>query len=249
MAYVVDAAFASSGNWRLMFASGVLPALALGFGIATLPESPRWLLLNHRKDEALKVLTRIRGSADITAEVNDILAHAETGHIKVDGFVFARFTASDFLGRGTSHHSANDRDHAVDEPGQVEVVVVRPADDLVREPGDTRERHHDRARQVEDDVVAGAGQPEDDVVLGRGEVAAGAAIGSLKPVTPPARCPAPPPRAPAGIRRRRSPRRSWSAARAATPPSDAAAPASAPAQVQLQVGVRRRPEREDAGLR
>jgi MFS transporter, SP family, galactose:H+ symporter len=83
VAYVVDAAFASSGNWRLMFASGVLPALALGFGIAALPESPRWLLLHHRKDEALKILTRIRGSEDITTEVNDILEHAETGHIKL----------------------------------------------------------------------------------------------------------------------------------------------------------------------
>jgi hypothetical protein len=39
----VDATFASSGSWRLMFASGVLPALALGFGIAALPESPRGL--------------------------------------------------------------------------------------------------------------------------------------------------------------------------------------------------------------
>ena len=59
VAYVVDAAFASSGNWRLMFASGVLPALALGFGIAALPESPRLLPPHRRKDEALKILTRI----------------------------------------------------------------------------------------------------------------------------------------------------------------------------------------------
>jgi len=45
VAYMVDAAFASNGNWRLMFGFGVFPALALGLGIAMLPESPRWLLL------------------------------------------------------------------------------------------------------------------------------------------------------------------------------------------------------------
>jgi MFS transporter, SP family, galactose:H+ symporter len=57
VAYIIDAAFASSGNWRLMFGFGVLPALALGLGIAVLPESPRWLLLHQHKQEALKVLS------------------------------------------------------------------------------------------------------------------------------------------------------------------------------------------------
>jgi MFS family permease len=79
LAHIIDASFASSGNWRLMFGFGVLPALALGFGIAVLPESPRWLLLHQHKQEALKVLSRIRKTNDITAKVNDILEHAESG--------------------------------------------------------------------------------------------------------------------------------------------------------------------------
>jgi MFS transporter, SP family, galactose:H+ symporter len=54
VAYIIDAAFASSGNWRLMFGFGVFPALALGLGIAVLPESPRWLLLHRHKEEALQ---------------------------------------------------------------------------------------------------------------------------------------------------------------------------------------------------
>ena len=49
LAYVVDAVFAGSGNWRWMFAFGVLPAVALDVGIAVLPESPRWLLLHQQK--------------------------------------------------------------------------------------------------------------------------------------------------------------------------------------------------------
>jgi MFS transporter, SP family, galactose:H+ symporter len=83
LAYIIDASFASSGNWRLMFGFGVLPALALGFGIAVLPESPRWLLLHQHKQEALKVLSRIRKTNEITAEVNDILEHAESGRGKL----------------------------------------------------------------------------------------------------------------------------------------------------------------------
>src|SRR5215469_2326531 len=83
LAYVVDAAFAPSDGWRLMFAFGALPAIVLGIGIAALPESPRWLLLHQHKDEGIKVLTRIRGSQNVMPEVNDILEHAEPGSGKL----------------------------------------------------------------------------------------------------------------------------------------------------------------------
>jgi SP family galactose:H+ symporter-like MFS transporter len=86
LAYVVDAAFAPSGNWRWMFGFGLLPALALGLGMAMLPESPRWLLLHQHKEAAMKVLSRIRPTkrvAEITAEVSDILKDAEPGHGKL----------------------------------------------------------------------------------------------------------------------------------------------------------------------
>jgi SP family galactose:H+ symporter-like MFS transporter len=80
LAYIVDAAFAPGGNWRWMFGFGLLPAFALGCGIAVLPESPRWLLLHQHKEAALKVLSRIRPTKEITAEINDILEHAGSGH-------------------------------------------------------------------------------------------------------------------------------------------------------------------------
>jgi len=83
LAYVIDTAFAPNGGWRLMFAFGALPAIVLGLGIAVLPESPRWLLLHRHKEEAVKVLTRIRGTRDVMAEVNDIVEHAEPGHGKL----------------------------------------------------------------------------------------------------------------------------------------------------------------------
>jgi sugar porter (SP) family MFS transporter len=83
LAYVVDAAFAPSNGWRLMFAFGAIPAIVLGLGIAVLPESPRWLLLHRHKEEAINVLTRIRGTQDVMPEVNEILEHAEPGHGKL----------------------------------------------------------------------------------------------------------------------------------------------------------------------
>jgi MFS transporter, SP family, galactose:H+ symporter len=83
LAYVVDAVFAPSEGWRLMFACGAIPAVILGLGIAALPESPRWLLLHRHKEEAIKVLTRIRGTQDVMPEVNEIVEHAEPGRGKL----------------------------------------------------------------------------------------------------------------------------------------------------------------------
>ena len=80
LAYIVDASFAPSGNWRWIFGFGLLPALALGLGMTMLPESPRWLLLHQHKEAAMKVLSRIRLTnrvTEITTEVNDILKDAE----------------------------------------------------------------------------------------------------------------------------------------------------------------------------
>ncbi|HEX3445176.1 MAG TPA: sugar porter family MFS transporter [Chthoniobacterales bacterium] len=79
LAYVVDAVFAGSGNWRWMFAFGVVPAVGLEVGIALLPESPRWLLLHQHKAEGLQVLARIRDTQDVQAEVDDIIEHAKSG--------------------------------------------------------------------------------------------------------------------------------------------------------------------------
>jgi MFS transporter, SP family, galactose:H+ symporter len=50
-AYLVDYAFASSGEWRWMFGVGLIPAAILGGAILFMPESPRWLVAHGRVDQ------------------------------------------------------------------------------------------------------------------------------------------------------------------------------------------------------
>lgn len=72
LSYVVDYGFSSNGNWPAMVACGAVPAVMLGLGIMFLPESPRWLILNDRENDAVSVLKKIRGTEDVQSELIEI---------------------------------------------------------------------------------------------------------------------------------------------------------------------------------
>ncbi|XP_066375324.1 polyol transporter 5-like [Miscanthus floridulus] len=57
-------------GWRAMFALGVPPPLLLATGVLAMPESPRWLAMRGRDDEARAVLER---TSDAPAEARDRL--------------------------------------------------------------------------------------------------------------------------------------------------------------------------------
>jgi sugar porter (SP) family MFS transporter len=70
--YLVDYGFADGRRWRWMFGVGVVPALALLIGMTVVPDTPRWLMLRGRKDEALAALRRIRTPAQIGPELGEM---------------------------------------------------------------------------------------------------------------------------------------------------------------------------------
>ena len=86
-AYLTNALFAYDGGWRWMFALGVVPALALALGILPLPETPRWLVEQGRRDEALDVLKRLRGNdraaVEELEEIERISEEEEQQHTSV----------------------------------------------------------------------------------------------------------------------------------------------------------------------
>lgn len=83
--YVVDYTFEPGGRWRWMLGVGVVPALVLFVGMLVMPESPRWLALAGRRDEALDVLRRVRPPEQAAAELADIqnTARAHKGRLNL----------------------------------------------------------------------------------------------------------------------------------------------------------------------
>jgi MFS transporter, SP family, galactose:H+ symporter len=73
LAYLVDYAFARIQGWRWMFGLAVVPAAIFAFGMLFLPESPRWLVKRGRLDAARAILSRIRDTSDVEAELQQIL--------------------------------------------------------------------------------------------------------------------------------------------------------------------------------
>ncbi|MDE3108337.1 MAG: sugar porter family MFS transporter [Acidobacteriota bacterium] len=71
-AYLVDYAFAGSGNWRWMLGLAVVPGAALGLGMLALPESPRWHAQRGDARKAREVLVKVRGTDNVDAELRDI---------------------------------------------------------------------------------------------------------------------------------------------------------------------------------
>jgi sugar porter (SP) family MFS transporter len=59
-------------NWRWMLGLEALPAILYFFGLFLVPESPRWLIMHGRDQEALVTMTRISGAAEANLEIANI---------------------------------------------------------------------------------------------------------------------------------------------------------------------------------
>lgn len=69
---VIGALSDTQGEWRVMLGVAAIPALGLIIGMFVLPESPRWLALKGRTEEARKVLHRSRSEAEAEAELVEV---------------------------------------------------------------------------------------------------------------------------------------------------------------------------------
>lgn len=73
LAFLSDTAFSASGNWRWMLGIIAAPGVLFLIGLFFLPDSPRWLLMRGRREDAQIVLARLRGDeAVVKKEIADI---------------------------------------------------------------------------------------------------------------------------------------------------------------------------------
>lgn len=61
-------------NWRIMLAVGIIPSIFIGFALFIIPESPRWLVMKNRIEEARIVLLKTNESEQ---EVEERLAEIQ----------------------------------------------------------------------------------------------------------------------------------------------------------------------------
>lgn len=76
-------------GWRWMFLSETIPAVLFGVLLLFVPETPRYLSLTNRDNEALRILTRINGpkiAGEIMADIKASLQH----HASAKLFSFGR---------------------------------------------------------------------------------------------------------------------------------------------------------------
>ncbi|SFN07608.1 MFS transporter, sugar porter (SP) family [Pseudonocardia ammonioxydans] len=71
LSYLVNSLFAEAQSWRWPLALAAVPALAMLVGLAGASESPRWLVLRGRDDEARAALAG-RSPAEAEAEIAEI---------------------------------------------------------------------------------------------------------------------------------------------------------------------------------
>ena len=72
IAFLVDYALVPTASWRLMFATGFVPAAALLIGMLFLPPTPRWMVMKGQHQEAREILASMRHAAEAQDEYHEI---------------------------------------------------------------------------------------------------------------------------------------------------------------------------------
>jgi len=102
LAFVSDAVFSYYGAWRWMLGIVAIPGAIFLVGSLFLPDSPRWLMLRGRHDEALETLVSLRPSReDAQNEIQEIQGRLKERQRGLSMFLEnPNFRRSVFLGIG-----------------------------------------------------------------------------------------------------------------------------------------------------
>jgi len=73
LAFLFDYWLSAGEHWRWMIAIGVVPALILLIGMFFMPESPRWLIMKNKDQQAVSILKQLRNFS-IMNEITGIKA-------------------------------------------------------------------------------------------------------------------------------------------------------------------------------
>lgn len=83
IAYLSDTGFTYVESWRWMLGVIAIPGALFLLGVLALPESPRWLMLKQRAEDAGDVLQKLRGDARLAreelSEINQQLGNPQQG--------------------------------------------------------------------------------------------------------------------------------------------------------------------------
>ncbi len=98
-----DANWNLNTGWRWMFGSEIIPSILFLVFIFLIPESPRWLFLNHKKEEAAKVLKKLNSAEEalvVQSEIENSVHEEDKNQWK--NLVHPTFKKALFVGIGLS---------------------------------------------------------------------------------------------------------------------------------------------------
>jgi MFS transporter, SP family, galactose:H+ symporter len=83
LAYLVDGWLSANASWRMMLGAAAVPGLLLFFVALVAPESPRWLMKMHRREDAAREMKKIAPVGDAAeTDLNEnasVLSHEPSG--------------------------------------------------------------------------------------------------------------------------------------------------------------------------
>lgn len=91
LAYVVNYLISGAietGSWRYMIGIEAIPAFSFFILLFKVPDSPRWMAMNNRKEEAIEIFDRIGAenpAAEVKLIIDSIHNQENTGHGKLFG--------------------------------------------------------------------------------------------------------------------------------------------------------------------